>query len=417
MGFNFSRLTTLVNRLERETRGCSILVKFNVFLILRDFSEGRYLKVYKKGRKLVKKGEDLGFYYLAEAQFLRGKNKIAYSLLSRALLAYPNKPDLVYLAANIHKELGDVSEAWNKLESLSKTSKRHKTWIVMSNMVRDTYDYNRLCALHKHAILCGLAPKNDETISKYLTIAALRARLYGEAKKLALDTMLSGSSTKTVKPRSVFTADRASRALRDLKSALGRSQIEMFLVSGTLLGCIREGKILGHDKDIDVGVSSSVCVTSLKNAIQFEGMFYIQPVRSPHVLRIRHLNGVPVDIFYHYSEGESIWHGGVKVNWFNKKFTLIEYPFLGGKYLIPKNYELYLTENYGEWKVAAKSFDSAIDTPNARLANRDEMIVHLINQLGKKPTAEKTKQYLDLLNEYGYPHYNIEKIARKLGYV
>src|SRR5690606_37477131 len=63
--------------------------------------------------------------------------------------------------------------------------------------------------------------------------------------------------TKPRRAREDWSA-AARQALLDLRSDLSRADVKFFLVSGTLLGCVREGNILGHDKDIDVGVMEDV---------------------------------------------------------------------------------------------------------------------------------------------------------------
>ncbi|HFM1150518.1 TPA: hypothetical protein ACG6BQ_005241, partial [Escherichia coli] len=112
---------------------------------------------------------------------------------------------------------------------------------------------------------------------------------------------------------------------------------------------IRDKKLLKHDKDIDIGVWSETNLSVLSTKIACSGLFDIAPMRSPYTLRIKHVNGVAIDIFFHYRDHDSYWHAGSKLRWNNTPFNLISYGFLGNVFLIPENYDLYLTENYGNW--------------------------------------------------------------------
>ena len=72
----------------------------------------------------------------------------------------------------------------------------------------------------------------------------------------------------------------------------------------------------------------------------------------------------------------------------NTPFTLAPHKFLDDQYLIPENYSLYLTENYGSWEIPNKEFDSALDTPNMEVTNIDKMLIYLYKRLSKKPDIQ-----------------------------
>lgn len=161
---------------------------------------------------------------------------------------------------------------------------------------------------------------------------------------------------------------------------LDQKQIPFFLISGTLLGCIREGKLLGHDKDIDVGVWDEYSYEELANYLATSGYFYVVPTRTKHLVMLRHVNGIAIDVFIHYREPNDYWHAGVKIKWHNSPFNLVYKDFLGQQYLIPENYDLYLTENYGDWRTPKTKFDSAFDAPNMEVINEAEMQIYVIKK-------------------------------------
>src|SRR5690606_9688898 len=118
------------------------------------------------------------------------------------------------------------------------------------------------------------------------------------------------------------------------------------------------------------------------------------------------INGTNIDIFVHHREPDVIWHGGVKIRWDNTPFGLVPCDFLGRRFLIPSNADRYLTENYGDWKVPVTDFDSAYDTPNARVLCSEELTVHTYRMLlGSliRNVPERTAFYLGKLRELGEP--------------
>lgn len=178
----------------------------------------------------------------------------------------------------------------------------------------------------------------------------------------------------------------------------------MFLVSGTLLGCIRENRLLTNDKDIDVGVWDNVLEFKIVEIITSSGQFVMRKSRSKQIIRLRHANGISIDIFYHFREKDDYWHGGVKMIWHNSPFELVKRDFLGDKFLVPKDHDKYLTENYGDWRTPKTAFDAVFDTPNGEVKCASEMAIHLFKKLGPNYRRKKwprVKVLLAQLKEYG----------------
>ncbi|ECQ2959801.1 hypothetical protein FZ438_08880, partial [Campylobacter jejuni] len=51
-----------------------------------------------------------------------------------------------------------------------------------------------------------------------------------------------------------------------------------------------------------------------------------------------------------------------------------------------KEYDRYLSENYGDWRIPKKNFDNILDTPNAVIFNEQEYKLHLYRSFFKKNT-------------------------------
>lgn len=168
--------------------------------------------------------------------------------------------------------------------------------------------------------------------------------------------------------------DAARRALLDLREDLSAAGVEFFLISGTLLGCVREGGILGHDKDVDVGVMDHYDFERVRGALSGTGHFMLLPVITERILRVKHSNGVMIDVFFHWEEDGRLYHEGQKTRWWNSPFRLVETDFLGEKFLVPDDADTYLTENYGDWRTPVTDFETFCDTPNMSVTDQNETL-------------------------------------------
>jgi tetratricopeptide (TPR) repeat protein len=360
-------------------------------------------------RLVVEHQSTLGLFYLAQLSFVRGGFEVATEYLRELLSRNPDHGDAVYLLASCLRETGGTADAWSLLEDLAQRSPRPKTWQQLANLVDNAADLQRILACHAKARENNVVPAYSREISNHLSLAAMRADDYGMAKaiwrKIIEDALASPSRFKNRRPRvDIYSRGRAETALLDLKKTLDQAGIEMFLVSGTLLGCVREGRLLDHDKDIDVGIWEDVPTGTLTAAIHNSGLFVYIPSQSPWIVRIRHLNGIPLDLFYHYRGSDSFWHGGTKIKWHNSPFSLKPTPFLNETFLIPADYDTYLKENYGDWVTPKTDFDSMFDTPNGEVIQQDDLIVHCLRKLFEsvsKGSPRKIEYYLGKLDVLG----------------
>ncbi|TRO07474.1 hypothetical protein EQ836_14685 [Ectopseudomonas mendocina] len=171
----------------------------------------------------------------------------------------------------------------------------------------------------------------------------------------------------------------AHQALLDVRSCFAASGLEFFLMSGTLLGVVRDGQLLEHDYDIDIGVDDRVGFESVLSAMFGSGCFsYISGFQNAFVC-FMHVNGVKVDIFFHYAAlGDTYRHRSRYVAWDNTRFALAETNFLGKRFLVPEDTSQYLTENYGDWSRPVAHYDAYLDTPNLVILCMDDMLFQLI---------------------------------------
>lgn len=346
-------------------------------LIIKELSNGNHKKMRVLSKSLIKRKLDIGYYWLAHSYFLCGEYLNAEKEI-RYIKDFVKIPEVVFLYSDILFRSGRRHIAVDLLEQCALNNSRIKVWTYLSNLVESPSDYirfeNHIEKVRKEKDFL----KKDLLFSQRVN-AALRAGLSEIALSLAEEQKQEKIVKKipTSKSTSAFFSDRlARRALKDLKYILESNNIPFFLISGTLLGCIREGKLLGHDKDIDVGVWDTYTYEQLSNLLGSSGYFYVVQTRTKHLVMLRHVNGITIDVFIHYREPNNYWHAGVKIKWNNSPFDLISREFLDDIYLIPKEYDRYLIENYGDWRIPKKQFDSAFDTPNMEVINEVEMQVY-----------------------------------------
>jgi len=179
-----------------------------------------------------------------------------------------------------------------------------------------------------------------------------------------------------------FDTDRAFTCLCETADVLIEHEIRPFLISGTLLGLEREGQLLSHDNDIDLGVfQAEAGVESIANVLQSTG-FFKSVYQFEHMVRATHRSGISVDIFLHYSGSDKVWHGTDVHRWYNSNFTLLEKSYLGHTFYVPSDTVRYLRENYGdEWDSPVLFWDYSFDTPNHQFSNTTKAVFFLLERI------------------------------------
>lgn len=337
-------------------------------------------------KKIYILDKDTSKFCRAEILFLQGKFLQSITILNDLKVNYKQKTDVYYLIYKNYIMLNETFKAQNTLYESLLYSKRKKTWLYLSNSIENTKQFERFEKIFFDSI--NIESEKNIQIFNYYSEAALRAEQYSKALNIWIQFVKNIKKSKCYlkKKKKHFNSKKAEKALLDLKSMLDKNQVPFFLVSGTLLGCIREGKILPHDKDLDIGIfNEDFCGEKLKNTITQSGFFEILPTRIPEQIKIKHNNGTYIDVFIHIRKDNYIWHYASKIKWFNYSFKLKEYNFLNTSFFVPSNTEKYLNENYGtDWKVPKIDFDSNFDTPNAKVSNIKEMQIFYVRMLAYK---------------------------------
>ncbi|MDR5902785.1 LicD family protein [Halomonas icarae] len=209
---------------------------------------------------------------------------------------------------------------------------------------------------------------------------------------------------------------------RQLMQGLGWS---WYVVSGTLLGAVREQDFLGHDYDIDVGVDfQDFELSLLEEAVASSaGSWFIKSVSyctfrepkedgsvryhqmdKPILVKLVHRTGLVADLFVHVEESGVLWHGSAIHRWDNSPFELAEYRLGEETVYGAADADRYLTENYGDWRTPVLEFDCSVDPPNIRYSRTARAVTYLAKVAYRfvlDGDVERARRYLDSMEASG----------------
>jgi len=206
-----------------------------------------------------------------------------------------------------------------------------------------------------------------------------------------------------------FNTEAAEVTLKTINNALRAKGLKPFLISGSLLGCMRDGKIMPHDKDLDMGLIGWESQFELAQAIIELGCFDINLKRLKGkdlflISAIDQRTNIAIDFFMFHDRGDHYLHGidyqyGFTQNFAFTKFNLKEVDFLGDKFYIPDNWDLMLKENYGDWEKPEPSYVVTVESPAILEPGniRHKMIAHLeiLKIINNKLNPKKIERILN----------------------
>ena len=211
----------------------------------------------------------------------------------------------------------------------------------------------------------------------------LRGQGYREKGELATATeayrqairVLATEAAAPVPHKSRFSLQGARQALLETKVRLDKAHIPFCLLAGTLLGVVREGDLLAHDKDLDICVGWEVDRARLVEALCASGGFSVPwsqgvlpPGRPWHRSFIHVGTGCTLDVFFAYHEGDHVQIGfddrPVPVLSCLDHFGTKELQWIGRTWLIPDPPESYLVQVYGPgWRQPDPAYDTILSNP------------------------------------------------------
>ena len=147
------------------------------------------------------------------------------------------------------------------------------------------------------------------------------------------------------------------------------NNIDYWLENGTLLGAVRNNKIIPHDYDVDLGLPQSQWSANIRNELQKLGFQFIREIAVDNIVyeESYKFNGITIDFFYcpiidnivytpvfrpfkNMTWDESlIEKGGFELYLFKNPYNGVkEILFENKQWYIPKNASLHLVSYYGD---------------------------------------------------------------------
>ncbi|WP_173776747.1 hypothetical protein [Campylobacter lari] len=374
----------MVNLMQKKTKHSKLLKVFKICVFFR---------------------QKIAYFYQAEFNYYYSDYKKSLDYVEYFLKFYPKHIEAKYLKAQLLFLLNKKQESWEILIECLKLTKRLKTWLLLSKIIQNKNECKQLQELYEK-YKKNYSIKNQITIRNYLIITFKKNKYYFCAKKYLKENILYFNKKNSVVEKNTIIKKDAIAAIDDLRMVFDNLGVNFFLISGTFLGCIREGKFLGHDYDVDIGIWEKDYTDIVRSEILKYGVFTIYDLQWNGGLKLKHVNGIKIDIFIHYREADKIYHKGDIAKWYNTVSELKYYDFCNGKYYGFADFDTYLQENYGEWKIEKKYFDNILDTPNAVIINNELFIIHLYQLLMKKYAIKNYDRIINYLKQYGEENIN-----------
>ena len=212
----------------------------------------------------------------------------------------------------------------------------------------------------------------------------------------------------------------AKKMLKRVTSILDKSQISYILDYGTLLGIVREKRLLPWDTDMDISITDRDLSKLLKIRWKFwlygyrtrvrrykadvgafkKGEIKIFKLQTTKYFFLKDLR--LMDIFvkkelndeYIYSVGNAPVFVKSVPKEYHENLTQIQ--FDNKMYSVPKQYEDYLTFVYGDWKTPVKDWD---------FRTSDNCVTETLNYESTDVTAKYLRDFADLLDKANIPYY------------
>ena len=167
--------------------------------------------------------------------------------------------------------------------------------------------------------------------------------------------------------------------LENVTDLLDSNDIDYWLEGGTLLGVVRENRLLPWDNDLDISIKEEEWpklekvlskIKYLVDTKQFnqdkspfkKGVTRIVKVRTRRLYFFR--GEITLDIFIKFKKDDTYhWQVGNKPKSVPAHFysKIITRAFAGKDYKIPENYTEYLTHRYGDWETPVKEWNTYTD--------------------------------------------------------
>lgn len=290
--------------------------------------------------------------------------KACRAVISRASFAYTK---------NELKQLADTIENLINIAPQEQSEVCRQLYIEWARVSFESGEGETAVRAAERAFAITSDPEDRFMLAKSLILAGQMDAGIQHLKELLIFTLDNPESAGNEEPKIPFVVSEAEDTLVLVNNILCAKGLQPFLMAGTLLGCIRDGHLLPHDKDIDIGLVGWERQFEVAEALVESGAFYIDlsevSGKNRFVLSANDIrNGTAVDFFFFHDMGDHYLQGinfdiGFLQNLRFTKFGLQKINFLEHDFYAPDNIDLYLTENYEDWRTPVSSYLVTVESP------------------------------------------------------
>lgn len=327
-------------------------------------------------RAIVQKpGYVSAYYNLALALQVDGEAEKAAAVYQRVVALDPNHAQAWNNLGILHHGKGELANARDcYVRALAANPDVETTRANLASVLRSLGDPSGAEAVFNEALLRD--PRDPLAHYVLAQLDYIKGDVAQATVKLAiaLDELIERTgwrshATAGNRRITVYPVEEYREALAAALELAGAAGIELCLLCGTLLGAIRDGDFMAHDKDIDLGVDASVTPAVLDAALSKDERFRrVSSLDDDEVLPCYFFKRVAMDFFRLFREEGALWYGlrwrGHLVQFRHRDFGLRDFAFLGVPTRIPEDSEGHLVEVFGEgWRTPDPYF-AAWASPN-----------------------------------------------------
>ncbi len=366
---------------------------------------------------------------LGVVQFELGQMLDALFSFDKATQYDPHYVEAFSNKGNVLKELRQFDaalEAYDKAISLNSNyfeafTNRGVVYFELERFGDALLDYERAIELNP---LYASAHSNKGNVLKERGDLDAALASISRAIELQFKLIKEGALDRRVKPQKPMQVSLASKVLLELHALLELHEIPFFLAYGTLLGIYRDGEVLPHDKDLDVGLGWNCSREKLLQVLSGSGKYWIDPksTQSGHagegdavldeVLNIGVIeksSSISIDFFFFKPQGAHLLSGfhhlPYPLMWRFTPFELAPINYKGLQFNTPGDPEVYLKDIYGpNWRIPDPYFDSLVSGYNLDPRSRGVSMVYAYSRLFDQMTEQNWKKaygYCKQLASYG----------------
>lgn len=212
-----------------------------------------------------------------------------------------------------------------------------------------------------------------------------------------------------------FDVAAANESLKAVNRILRERGLQPFLMSGVLLGYVREGQLLPHDKDLDMGLIGWENQFEVAQALLAAGHYhvswrYLRGAQTYLLDAIDLKNGIAIDFFFFHPHADHFLHGidykyGFTQNLRFSPFALQEVDFLGDRFWIPDNADQNLSENYGDWRTPQSSYVVTVESPalvdKGSEKHQFMVLIELLRSVQTQRSVKRVQRIVDCCEAVG----------------